>query len=276
MNRTTTAMLTNKSLCVAVTMVFLILGAALVTPLVSSYEPEAMDFTAIQSAPSWQHWFGTDQVGRDLFLRSMLGAQVSYSVALIATLVALSIGVPWGLTAGYAGGRLDMLMMRIVDALYGLPVVLIVILLVVVFGRNQYLLFAALGAFFWLDIARIVRGQTLRLRQAEFVSSAKLLGANKFHILAQHILPNVAGPIVVYATLALPGIILAESFISFLGLGVQEPDTSWGVLIADGIQTVESTPWLVLCPGTLLAISVWCFNTIGDQLNSIFEVRSKG
>ena len=151
MNRTTTAMLTNKSLCVAVTIVFLILGAALVTPLVSSYEPEAMDFTAIQSAPSWQHWFGTDQVGRDLFLRSMLGAQVSYSVALIATLVALSIGVPWGLTAGYAGGRLDMLMMRIVDALYGLPVVLIVILLVVVFGRNQYLLFAALGAFFgWI------------------------------------------------------------------------------------------------------------------------------
>ena len=275
MNRTTTAMLTNKSLCVAVTIVFLILGAALVTPLVSSYEPEAMNFTAIQSAPSWQHWFGTDQVGRDLFLRSMLGAQVSYSVALIATLVALSIGVPWGLTAGYAGGRLDMLMMRIVDALYGLPVVLIVILLVVVFGRNQYSLFAALGAFFWLDIARIVRGQTLRLRQAEFVSSAKLLGANKFHILAQHILPNVAGPIVVYATLALPGIILAESFISFLGLGVQEPDTSWGVLIADGIQTVESTPWLVLCPGALLTISVWCFNTIGDQLNSIFEVRSK-
>ena len=275
MSRATKVYLTNKSLCTAIFVVLVILSAAIFIPLLSSYEPQAMDFTAIQSAPSWQHWFGTDQVGRDLFLRTMLGAQVSYSVAFIATLVALSIGVPWGLVAGYAGGQLDMLMMRIVDALYGLPVVLIVILLVVVFGRNQYLLFAALGAFFWLDIARIVRGQTLRLRQAEFISSAKLLGANNVQILIHHILPNVAGPIVVYATLALPGIILAESFISFLGLGVQEPDTSWGVLIADGIQTVESTPWLVLCPGALLTISVWCFNTIGDQLNSIFEVRSK-
>ena len=240
--------------------------AAVFGPELSSYDGESMDFEAIQAPPSPAHWFGTDLVGRDLLVRTLMGARVSLSVALIAISVSLCIGVPWGAIAGYMGGRVDQVMMRIVDALYGLPVILLVILLVVVFGRNQYLLFAALGAFFWLDIARIVRGQTLQIRKAPYIEAARTLGAGRLHVLRRHILPNISGPIIVYATLAVPGIILAESFISFLGLGIAEPDTSWGVLVADGVATMESSPWLVLFPGAALALTVWSCNTLGDRL----------
>lgn len=249
----------------AATLLAIVLAAVL-GPYLSAYDGQSMDFDALEAPPSAAHWFGTDLVGRDLFVRSLLGARVSFTVAVIAITVSLCIGIPWGAIAGYMGGRVDQVMMRVVDALYGLPVILLVILLVVVFGRNQYLLFAALGAFFWLDIARIVRGQTLQIRQAPYIDAARSLGAGRAHILRQHILPNIAGPIVVYATLAIPGIILAESFISFLGLGIAEPDTSWGVLVADGVQTMESSPWLVIFPGALLALTVWSCNTLGDRL----------
>ncbi|MEM7080858.1 MAG: ABC transporter permease [Pseudomonadota bacterium] len=256
---------------IALVFLTLIISGAILGPSLSQWDSEAMDFAAMQSAPSSVHWFGTDLVGRDQFVRTMLGARVSLSVALIAISVSLLIGIPWGIAAALAGGRWDQLMMRIVDILYGLPVILIVILLVVIFGRNQYLLFAALGAFFWLDIARIVRGQTLRLREAAFIQAARMLGSGPLYTLRHHILPNIAGPVIVYATLAIPGIILAESFISFLGLGVQEPDTSWGVLVADGAQTLESAPWLLLYPGLCLGVTIWSFNTLGDRLRDTLD-----
>ncbi|MCZ6855084.1 MAG: ABC transporter permease subunit [Gammaproteobacteria bacterium] len=245
-------------------------------PMFSSWEFDEIDWDALESPPSLQHWFGTDFIGRDLFVRSMLGARVSLGIALIATLVSVLVGIPWGAVAGYLGGRTDQLMMRIVDVLYALPFVLIVILLVVIFGRNPYLLFMALGAVFWLDIARIVRGQTLRLREQPFIGAARILGVTTPAIIRRHVVPNVLGPALVYATLTIPGVILAESFISFLGLGIQEPNTSWGVLIADGTQTMESSPWTLIFPGTLLAVTIWCTNMLGDRLRDQLDATSAG
>lgn len=263
----------SRLVATAFGLLMLIVVAAIAGPEFSQWDPEAMDWDALEVPPSAQHWFGTDMVGRDLFVRTMLGARVSLTVAIIAISVSLCIGVPWGIIAGLSGGRTDQILMRIVDGLYGLPLILVVILLVVLFGRNQYLLFAALGAFFWLDIARIVRGQTLRIRHAPFIEAARGLGARTPHLLWQHVLPNVIGPVVVYATLAIPGVILAESFISFLGLGIQEPDTSWGVLVSDGTQTMESSPWLLVFPGVCLALTVWCCNTLGDRLRDRLDHR---
>lgn len=245
-------------------------------PVFSSWEYDQIDWDALESPPSLQHWFGTDFIGRDLFVRSMLGARVSLGIALIATLVSVLVGIPWGAVAGYLGGRTDQLMMRIVDVLYALPFILIVILLVVIFGRNPYLLFMALGAIFWLDIARIVRGQTLRLREQPFIGAARILGVATPAIIWRHVVPNVLGPALVYATLTIPGVILAESFISFLGLGIQEPNTSWGVLIADGTQTMESSPWTLIFPGTLLALTIWCTNMLGDRLRDQLDATGAG
>ena len=258
---------------IAAALLLLIVAGALLTPAFSPWTMEEMDWEAMEAPPSAAHWFGTDQVGRDLLTRTMAGARVSLTVAVIAISVSLCIGVPWGLVAGYLGGRVDQVMMRTVDALYSLPLILVVILLVVVFGRNQYLLFMALGALFWMDIARIVRGQTLRVRQAAYIEAARSMGAPTWHLLRRHVLPNVSGPVVVYATLALPGVILAESFISFLGLGIQEPATSLGVLVADGTQVMESSPWLVIFPGVCLGMTVWSCNTMGDRLRDRLDRR---
>ncbi len=257
----------------AAALLLLVVCGALLAPALSSWGIEDMDWDAMEAPPSASHWFGTDQVGRDLFVRTMAGGRVSLGVALIAITVSLCIGVPWGMLAGYIGGRTDQIMMRIVDALYSLPLILIVILLVVVFGRNPYLLFLALGALFWLDIARIVRGETLRVRHAAFIEAARGMGASTPELLRRHVLPNVLGPVVVYATLALPGVILAESFISFLGLGIQEPSTSWGVLVADGTQVMESSPWMLIFPGLCLGVTVWSCNTIGDRLRDRLDRR---
>lgn len=243
-----------------------VVGCTLLGPSLSDWDAESVDWDHIEAPPSAAHWFGTDVVGRDLFVRTMEGARVSLTVAVIAVLVSLAIGIPYGALAGYAGGRLDQLMMRIVDAIYCLPGILILILLLVVFEQNMYLLFAALGAISWLNIARIVRGQTLSLRHAPFIAAARSLGARTPYILRQHIIPNVAGPIIVYTTLAVPYVILAESFISFLGLGIQEPQTSWGVLVADGAQTMETSPWQLLFPALYLCGTIWACNTLGDHL----------
>jgi oligopeptide transport system permease protein len=243
-----------------------IVALAMLGPSISGWSPQQIDWQALDSGPNAGHWFGTDMIGRDLFTRSMLGARVSLGIALVATIVSVVIGIPWGALAGYIGGRTDQFMMRIVDTLYALPFVLVVILLVVVFGRNPILLFAGLGAVFWLDIARIVRGQTLQIRQQPYIAAAQTLGATTTHIVWHHVIPNVSGPALVYATLTVPGVILAESFISFLGLGVQEPDTSWGVLIADATQTMESAPWALVFPVLLLGMTVWCCNMLGDRL----------
>lgn len=243
-----------------------IILSAWLGPWLSPHDVEAMNWDALGQGPSWQHWFGTDDVGRDLFVRTMSGAQVSLSIALLTTLVALAIGVPWGAIAGLSGGQLDQAMMRIVDGIYCLPGILVVILLVVMFGQNQYLIFAGLGAISWLDIARIVRAQTLQLRASPFIEASRAMGAPTYWLLWRHVMPNVIGPIVVYTTLLIPGVILAESFISFLGLGIQEPETSWGVLVADGARQMESAPGLLLFPAACLAITVWSLNILGDRL----------
>jgi len=264
----------SLTLRVAGTLLLFIVGIALIGPMTSEHTAEDMDWENIGVAPSMTHWFGTDDVGRDLFVRTMEGTRVSFTVALIATSVALLIGIPWGATAALAGGLVDQIMMRIVDAMYSLPGILIVILLVVLFGRNQYLLFAGIGAIAWLDIARIVRGQTLRLRESPFIDAARSLGGKTTYIMSRHVIPNVAGPVIVYTTLMIPGVILAESFISFLGLGIQEPDTSLGVLVSDGTQVMETSPWILMFPGGLLALTVWSLNTIGDRLRDLTDTHS--
>lgn len=221
------------------------------------------------------HWFGTDGNGRDLFVRTFVGARVSLAVGITATVVALIIGVLYGATAGFLGGRIDNLMMRFVDILYALPFIFFVIILMVVFGRNIILMFVAIGAVEWLTMARIVRGQTLSIRRKEYIEAAEAAGVGNWAIIRRHILPNVIGPVIVFVTLTVPAVILAESFLSFLGLGVQEPLTSWGVLIADGAQQMLSYPWMLVFPAAMLAVTLFCFNFIGDGLRDALDPKDR-
>ncbi len=256
--------------------ILLIAAGAAVGTTLSGWDPEAIDWDALEVGPNAAHWFGTDLIGRDLFSRIWLGAQVSLLAALVATSVSILIGVPYGAFAGLRGGRTDQIMMRIVDVLYAVPFILVVILLMVVFGREPLLFFFALGAVYWLDIARIVRGQTLAIREQAYIQVARTLGAGRGRILFRHVIPNVAGPALVYATLTIPAVILAESFISFLGLGIQEPQTSWGVLIADGTRTMESAPWTLFFPALFLGLTVWSFNMLGDRLRDQYDRETRG
>jgi oligopeptide transport system permease protein len=259
---------------VALTILGAIVLGTLLGPELSPYDSELIDWEQLEQPPSLGHWFGTDVIGRDLFVRTMEGARVSFTIALLTTVISLGIGIPWGAVAGFLGGAIDQFMMRIADGFYCLPGLLVVILLVVLFGQNQYVLFAGLGMISWLNIARIVRAQTMRLRYSPFIQAAKGLGASTTTIVVKHILPNMVGPIVVYSTLMIPGVILAESFISFLGLGIQEPNTSWGVLVADGTQTMESSPWILTFPSACLALTVWCLNTLGDTMRDHLDPTS--
>lgn len=249
--------------------------AAMAGPWLSPWAFDAVDWDAIDAAPSTAHWFGTDGVGRDLLARTLTGARVSIVIAISATLVSCLIGIPWGAAAGYIGGPTDMTMMRIVDGLYALPFILLVILLVVLFGRNVVLLFVALGAVSWLDLARIVRGQTLAAKNEAYVEAARAMGVGTPGILVRHIVPNVAGPALVYATLTVPGVIIAESFLSFLGLGVQEPQTSWGVLIADGAREMRSSPWQLIFPASMLALTLFALNVLGDRMRDALDVPDR-
>lgn len=263
----------GSPLAQACSVVLMILAlAATVGPWLSPWAFDAVDWDAIDAAPSTEHWFGTDGVGRDLLVRTLTGARVSIVIAMAATLVSCVIGIPWGATAGYLGGPADMAMMRIVDGLYALPFILLVILLVVLFGRNVVLLFIALGAVSWLDLARIVRGQTLAAKNEAYVEAARAMGVGTPGILARHIVPNIVGPALVYATLTVPGVIIAESFLSFLGLGVQEPQTSWGVLIADGAREMRSSPWQLIFPASMLALTLFALNVLGDRMRDALDV----
>lgn len=236
------------------------------------YEETRLDLGA--SAPGLTHWLGTDVLGRDLLVRILYGGRISLAVGLSATVVALTIGVVYGAVSGFVGGKLDAVMMRAVDILYSLPFTIFVILLMVFFGRNIILLFVAIGAVEWLTMARIVRGQVMSIKRMEFIEAAHALGFSQRRILFRHILPNVLGPIIVYTTLTIPAVMLLEAFLSFLGLGVQPPMSSWGVLIKDGAEKMEEFPWLLLFPGTIFSLTLFSLNFLGDGLRDALDVRS--
>ncbi|MBM3876766.1 MAG: ABC transporter permease [Verrucomicrobia bacterium] len=248
--------------------------ACFLGPFASPYTYEGQDLALGASPPSAKHWLGTDQLGRDQFTRLLYGGQVSLLVGLAATMVALLIGVPYGAVAGYFGGRVDAFLMRVVDILYALPFTIFVILLMVMFGRSKYLLFAAIGAVEWLTMARIVRGQVQALKKQEFIEAAQALGLRRRRIILRHMVPNVLGPVIVYATLLVPAVMLLEAFLSFLGLGVQPPDSSWGMMIKDGADRMEENWWLLIFPGATLAMTLFCLNFLGDGLRDALDVRA--
>ncbi len=251
--------------------------ASVAGPFLVDNDYRSTDFDNIFLPPTitGQHFFGTDDLGRDLFVRTLLGVRITLFVAVIASFVSLFIGVIYGAIAGYLGGKVDALMMRLVDAMYALPFIFFVILLMVVFERSLLLIFIAIGAINWLDMARIVRGQTLSLKQRSFVDAAKLIGVSSFGIVWRHITPNLLGLVIVYMTLTIPQAILVESFLSFLGLGVQEPQTSLGALVYGGTNHVQSATWLIVIPATVLAVILVCFNFLGDGLRELADPKSK-
>ena len=246
---------------------------AILTPWIAPYGYEAQNLDLGATPPSASHWLGTDIFGRDLLTQILYGGRISLAVGFIATAVALVIGVTWGAIAGYVGGRVDSVMMRFVDILYALPFMIFIILLMVVFGRNILLLFLAIGAVEWLTMARIMRTQVQSLRQQEFVEAAVSLGLSPFAIIFKHIIPNALGPIIVYTTLTIPSVMLLEAFLSFLGLGIQPPQTSWGLLISYGAETMEEYPWLLIFPGMALTVTLFSLNFLGDGLRDALDVR---
>jgi oligopeptide transport system permease protein len=267
----------NRAAMAALAILCLLVALVCIGPWLSPFAIDETDWAQISVAPSFSsgHWFGTDALGRDLLVRTLHGGRISLMVGVVATLVSLLIGVTYGAVAGYAGGRVDQAMMRLVDILYALPFMFLVILLMVLFGRNIVLIFVAIGAINWLDMARIVRGQTLSLKTREYVEAARAAGVGSAAIIGRHILPNLMGIVAVYITLTIPQVILVESFLSFLGLGVQEPMTSWGALVSDGAQEMENSPWLLVFPGSCLAMTLFCFNFVGDGLRDALDPRDR-
>jgi len=256
----------------SVMVVLVILG-----PLLSPFAIDQTDWYQLSAKPSFSsgHIFGTDDLGRDLFVRVMYGGRISLMVGLVATMVSVFIGVSYGAISGYLGGKTDAIMMRVVDVLYAMPFLFFVILLMVFFGRSILLIFIAIGAVNWLDIARIVRGQTLNIKGKEFVDAARAGGVSNIKIVFKHIVPNLLGLVVVYVALTVPQVILVESFLSFLGLGVQEPMTSWGALVNQGAKQMETSPWMLIFPGLFLATTLFCFNFIGDGLRDALDPRDR-
>ncbi len=263
----------NKLAMLGLIFIVLLAVVSLLTPLIAPYSYEAQDLYMGATPPSFEHWLGTDVLGRDLLTRLMYGGRISLTVGLIATSVALLIGVTWGAVAGYLGGKVDAFMMRFVDILYALPFSIFIILLTVVFGRSLLLLFLAIGAVEWLTMARIIRGQVLSLKKQEFVEAATAIGLSRWQIIRRHLIPNALGPIIVYTTLTIPSVILLESFLSFLGLGIQPPQSSWGSLISYGVETMEEYPWLLIYPGLVLSITLFSLNFLGDGLRDALDPR---
>ena len=264
----------NKMAVLGLGVLIFFIVIALITPWIAPYSYETQDLNLGASPPSAEHWLGTDIFGRDLMTLIMYGGRISLAVGFVATAVALLIGVTWGAIAGYTGGKVDAVMMRLVDILYALPFMIFIILLMVVFGRNLLLLFLAIGAVEWLTMARIMRGQVQSLRQQEFVEAAISLGLSPAVIIRRHLIPNALGPVIVYTTLTIPGVMLLEAFLSFLGLGIQPPQTSWGLLISYGAETMEEYPWLLIFPGAALTLTLFALNFLGDGLRDALDVRS--
>ncbi len=270
------AILGNRLVVVCLLALLAIAVLSIVGTIASPYSVEEISFDQNFEGPSLGggHWFGTDDLGRDLFVRTLKGTQITFLIAIVATMVSLVIGVTYGAIAGYFGGKIDAIMMRAVDALYAMPFIFFVILLMVVFERSLTLMFIAIGAINWLDTARIVRGQTISLKQRAFVDAARMVGVSNFAIIARHIAPNLLGIVIVYVTLTIPQIILFESFLSFLGLGVQEPQTSLGALVSEGVSRMERAPWMLLFPASFLAVMLLCLNFLGDGLRDVFDPKS--
>ena len=247
---------------------------AIFAPWIAPYSYSYQNLDIGASPPSAEHLLGTDVLGRDLLSRLLYGARISLLVGFVATGVALVIGVSWGIVAGYFGGRVDSIMMRIVDVLYGLPFIIFIILLMVIFGRNIWLLFAAIGAVEWLTMARIVRAQVIGLKNQEFVQAAQVMGVSNFSMFRRHILPNILGPIAIYATLTIPQVMLLEAFLSFLGLGIQPPMSSWGTLIRYGVESMEEHYWLLIYPGLTFTITLFALNFFGDGLRDALDPKT--
>jgi oligopeptide transport system permease protein len=251
-----------------------ITGLTILAPYFSPYAYDAQNLDLGASAPSLQHWFGTDTLGRDLFTRAMYGGRISLLVGVVASVVALCIGLSWGLIAGFVGGWVDTFMMRIVDMLYALPFMILIILLTVVFGRNIVLLFLAIGCVEWLTMARIVRAEVRSCVSQPYIEAAHCLGLSRARIITRHIMPNILGPVIIYATLTIPSVMMLESFLSFLGLGIQPPSSSWGLLLSNGAQHMEEYPWLLLFPGALFSATLFALNFLGDGLRDAIDPMS--
>ncbi len=272
-----TRFIRNKA-AVASLVALLVIGAlCLFGPMVLPHDFDTADWDAMKLPPTLKnmHWWGTDESGRDLLVRCLIGGRISLMVGLLATLCSVAVGIAWGATAGFLGGKIDNFMMRVVDMMYAIPYLLIAILLVTILGREFYLVVLAITAFSWMDMARVVRGQTLSLRTMEFVEAARAIGVPTRRIIFSHIVPNLLGVVVIYTTVTVPSVILTESVLSFLGLGIQEPMTSWGVLIHDGTNIMEVAPWMILFPGALLSITLYCFNFIGDGLRDALDPKER-
>jgi oligopeptide transport system permease protein len=267
----------NPGAMAAVLVIACIVALTLFGPWVNPNGSEELDWSHVASQPAWAgaHWFGTDRLGRDLFARTLEGTRVSLTVGLVASAVSLLVGIGYGAVAGYIGGRTDHVMMRGIEILSGLPLIFFVIFLTVIFGRSEHLLFVSIGAVGWLTMARIVRGQTLSIRHREFIEAAVASGAGTARIIVKHVIPNLIGPVIVYATLTVPQIIMFESFLSFLGLGIQEPHASLGTLIAEGAGEMEAAPWILLVPGGLLAMLLLSLNIFGDGLRDALDAKER-
>ncbi len=272
-----TRFMRNKAAVASLGVLAFIALACIVGPLLLPHAFDSTDWDAMSLPPTWQnmHWWGTDESGRDLLVRCLVGGRISLMVGVLATLASVAIGIAWGATAGFVGGKVDAFMMRIVDMMYAIPYLLIAILLVTILGREFYLVVLAITAFSWMDMARVVRGQTLSLRNMEFVEAARSIGVPARRIIFAHIVPNLLGVVVIYTTVTVPGVILTESVLSFLGLGIQEPMTSWGVLIEDGTSVMEVAPWMLLFPAAMLSTALYCFNFIGDGLRDALDPKER-
>ena len=267
-------LIANRAAVASACILIILIIAALFAPWIAphSYSYQNLDLGA--TPPSAEFLLGTDTLGRDLLSRILYGARVSLLVGFVATAVALVIGVSWGIIAGYFGGRIDSVMMRIVDVLYGLPFIIFIILLMVIFGRNIWLLFMAIGAVEWLTMARIVRGQVITVKNQEYVMAAQAMGVPNLRLFVKHIFPNILGPIAVYATLTIPQVMLLEAFLSFLGLGVQPPMSSWGTLIRYGVESMEEYSWLLIYPGLTFTITLFALNFFGDGLRDALDPKT--
>ena len=269
--------LRHRAAVASVVVMVLIALACVFGPMLLPNAFDSVDWNLMSAPPTRAGWhlFGTDELGRDLLVRTLIGGRISLLVGVLATLVSVTIGVVWGAVAGFVGGRVDSAMMRIVDMAYAVPYLLIAILVVTVFGRDILLVVAAIAAFSWLDMARVVRGQTLSIKSREFVEAARAIGVPTWRIIFQHVVPNLMGVVVIYTSIVVPGVILSESVLSFLGLGVQEPMTSWGVLIHDGAAVMAATPWMILFPAAALSITLYCANFIGDGLRDALDPKDR-